>query len=445
MDNLSELWLAVLEELKRLCTETIVKTWIESLEPVALTENSIILKCSSVFKKDVIEKKLINEIEKAVKNVVGFDLSVSIITDEKDKENKENNEVHEDLSSSISAKNNLECTFDNFIVGPTNKFAYIAAEAVAKNPGNIHNPLFIYGASGLGKTHLLKAIKIEISSTKPDLKILYTNGESFLNEMLVHMTEKNMQEFHTKYRTCDVLLMDDIQMIGKSTAVQEEFFYTFEELINNGKQIVLVSDRPPKDIQTLDDRLRSRFIQGLLADILPPQLETRIAIIKRKAQLLDMEMSDDVIRFIAERLKNNVRQIEGVVKKIYAVYKITKEAPTIGIANDAIKDVIYYAQPTEVTINNIIEQVAKSFGVTPADIKSDKKKMNISQARQVAMYVMREITNLTFEDIGKTFGGKKHSTVIYSIESAESKMEENPSLKATVYDLMKNIKNEQLE
>ncbi len=437
------MWLAVLEELKLLCTETVVKAWMESLEPVSISDDAFILKTSTGFKKDIIEKRFIKEIEQAIENVVGFKLKAKIVSDspnEVENENGFENAIQNIPNTDLTA--NLECTFANFIVGPTNKFAYVAAGAVAKNPGSIHNPLFIYGDSGLGKTHLLKAINIELSSTRPNLNIIYTNGESFLNEMITHLGEKSMSEFHKKYRTADVLLMDDIQFISRSPSVQEEFFYTFEALINEKKQIVLVSDRPPKDIQSLEERLRSRFIQGLLADIQPPMLETRIAIIRRKAQLLDMKMSDDVVNFIAERLKNNVRQIEGVVKKIFAVYQMTGQVPTIGIANDAIKDVIYYAQPTEVTINNIIEQVGRTFGVSPEDIRSEKKKAEISNARQFAMYVMREITNLTYEDIGKEFGGKKHSTVIYSLEAAESKMEENPALKSMVFDIMKNIKNE---
>lgn len=438
------MWQSILEELRSLCTETVVKAWMETLEPVAISDDSLILKAPNDFKREIIENRFIKEIEQATENVIGFNLSAKIVTEAMLASGDDFNDVSNATGVAAPASS-LDCTFANFIVGPTNKFAYTAALAVAKNPGCIHNPLFIYGESGLGKTHLLKAINVEIASCRPRMSIIYTNGESFLNEMIAHISEKNMSEFHKKYRTADVLLMDDIQFIGRNPTVQEEFFYTFEALINEGKQIVLVSDRPPKDIQSLEERLRSRFIQGLLADIQPPLLETRIAIIKRKSQLLNMKMSDDVVEFIAERLKNNVRQIEGVVRKIYAVYQMSNRQPTIGDANDAIKDVIYYAQPTEVTINNIIQQVGKAFGISPEDIRSEKKKAEISNARQFAMYVMREITNLTYEDIGKEFGGKKHSTVIYSLEAAESKMEENSALKATVYDIMKNIKNERDE
>ena len=447
MDNIKELWEAVLNSIKGDVSTAVMKTWIQTLKPVDFDGDKLVLEASSKFKKDIIEKRFAAALNKAVSDVIGFDVTVEIIAfDEPDEV------VESDFRKMVTSqgaestldldRKSFEPTFDNFIVGSTNQFAYVAAVAVSNNPGCVHNPLFIYGESGLGKTHLLKAIGAKLKITHPDMNILYTSGENFLNEMIIHMGEKNMTEFHNKYRNADILLMDDIQFIGKTSVAQEEFFYTFEALINQGKQIVLTSDRPPKDIATLEERLRSRFVQGLLADIQPPMLETRIAIIRRKAQAFNMNIPDDVVEFIAERLKNNVRQIEGVINKLYAVYSINGETPTIGVAVDVIKDIIYYAQPTEVTINNIIDKVARAFGVTPEDIRSEKKKAEISNARQFAMYIMREVTNLTFEEIGAQFGGKKHSTVIYSIEACESKMEDNPQLKNTAYDIMKSIKDE---
>ncbi len=452
LDNIIDLWNAVLKEITGSVSNAVLSTWIKDLVPVDFDGDSVIVQASSEFKKNIIENRFLNEIKKSCEAVIGFPVNVCVTVDEassKNAENVKNNgagfdnnqlSVESELDSS-----KLEPTFANFIVGSTNQFAYVAAVAVTNNPGSVHNPLFIYGDSGLGKTHLLKAIMAELKLRKPTMNIIYTSGENFLNEMINHMGEKNMSEFHNKYRNADILLMDDIQFIGKTSVAQEEFFYTFEALINQGKQIVLTSDRPPKDIPTLEERLRSRFVQGLLADIQPPMLETRIAIIRRKAQAFNMAIPDDVVEFIAERLKNNVRQIEGVVNKLYAVYSIDGSAPTIGVANDIIKDIIYYAQPTEVTINNIIDKVARSFGVSPEDIRSEKKKAEISNARQAAMYIMREVTNLTFEEIGGQFGGKKHSTVIYSIESCESKMEDNPSLKNNIYDIMKSIKDERID
>lgn len=423
--------------------------WIKSLVPVSFDDDCLVLETATEFTRGIV-KRFIPQIQEAGENVLGFEIKVNLTVSEQSEAVVENTVPKtsvagfSDLHTEINAKN-FEPTFSNFIVGNTNQFAYVAAVAVTNNPGSVHNPLFIYGESGLGKTHLLKAIRAELKRTRPGMNILYTSGENFLNEIINHIGEKNMSEFHNKYRNADILLMDDIQFIGKTSVAQEEFFYTFEALINQGKQIVLTSDRPPKDIPTLEERLRSRFVQGLLADIQPPMLETRIAIIRRKAQAFEMNISDDVVEFIAERLKNNVRQIEGVVNKLYAVYSIDGNPPTIGIANDIIKDIIYYAQPTEVTINNIIDKVAASFGISPEDIRSEKKKAEISNARQFAMYIMREVTNLTYEEIGAQFGGKKHSTVIYSIEASESKMEDNPQLKTTVYDIMKSIKDEKNE
>ncbi len=445
MDNIIELWNAVLKEITGSVSNAVLSTWIKDLVPIDFDGDCVIVQASSEFKKNIIDNRFLNEIKKSCEAVIGFPVNVCVTVDEKSSKSSETSSTNNSNNNQVAVENELdssklEPTFNNFIVGSTNQFAYVAAVAVTNNPGSVHNPLFIYGESGLGKTHLLKAIMAELKLRKPTMNIIYTSGENFLNEMINHMGEKNMSEFHNKYRNADILLMDDIQFIGKTSVAQEEFFYTFEALINQGKQIVLTSDRPPKDIPTLEERLRSRFVQGLLADIQPPMLETRIAIIRRKAQAFNMTIPDDVIEFIAERLKNNVRQIEGVVNKIYAVYSIDGNAPTIGVANDIIKDIIYYAQPTEVTINNIIDKVAKSFGVSPEDIRSEKKKSEISNARQAAMYIMREVTNLTFEEIGSQFGGKKHSTVIYSIESCESKMEDNPSLKNNIYDIMKSIK-----
>ena len=442
LDNLLDMWNAILKEITGNVSGAVMSTWISDLKPVSFDGDSLVLEASSAFKKNIINNRFLDEITEATANVLGFKTRIIVTVDDEAAKISDDDTYNQQVAAAELDSGRLDPTFNNFIVGSTNQFAYVAAVAVSNNPGSVHNPLFIYGESGLGKTHLLKAIKAELARKAPSMNIIYTSGENFLNEIIDHITEKNMSEFHNKYRNADILLMDDIQFIGKTSVAQEEFFHTFEALINQGKQIVLTSDRPPKDIATLEERLRSRFVQGLLADIQPPMLETRIAIIKRKAQAYNMPIPDDVIEFIAERLKNNVRQIEGVVNKLYAIYSLNKIIPTIGIANDAIKDIIYYAQPTEVTINNIIEKVAKSFGVNPEDIRSEKKKAEISNARQFAMYIMREVTNLTYEEIGVQFGGKKHSTVIYSLEAAESKMEDNPQLKSTVYDIMKSIKDE---
>ncbi len=434
-----------MQELTGMVSTAVMSTWIKTLVPVSFDNDCLALETTSDFKKGIIDSRFKKDIMTAAAAVLGFDINIEIVVANGEGAPVSTNTQANTTDTYTVDTKRLEPTFANFIVGSTNQFAYVAAVAVANNPGSVHNPLFIYGDSGLGKTHLLKAIRAELKVKRPNMNILFTSGENFLNEMINHMGDKRMSEFHNKYRNADILLMDDIQFIGRTSVAQEEFFYTFEALINQGKQIVLTSDRPPKDIPTLEERLRARFVQGLLADIQPPLLETRIAIIRRKAQALEMVIPDDVIEFIAERLKNNVRQIEGVVNKLYAIFSITGEEPTIGVANDVIRDIIYYEQPTEVIINSIIEKVAAAFGVSADDIRSDKKKAEISNARQFAMYIMREVTDLTFEEIGAQFGGKKHSTVIYSIEAAESKMDDNPQLRTIVYDILKSIKDERIE
>ena len=434
MDNLSELWTAILKEIElQIKSEIVMNQWFTPLEPISFDGETFILK-GDELRKSVVQNKFYDLLKNSVEKVIGFPVNVNI---ENEKE-----AIMRAGAETPDALTGQDLTFDKFIVAPTNQFAYYAANAVAKHPGKLHNPLFIYGKSGLGKTHLLKAIYSDLSINKPDLNILYTNGEKFMNEMRDHMATQDMSKFHTKFRSPDVLLVDDIQFIENKERMQEEFFYTFEALISEGKQIVLASDRPPKDIKSLEERLSSRFLSGLLADIQPPEIETRIVIIKKKAQLLNMEMPDDVAEYIAEKLKNNVRQLEGVVKKIYAFYSINNKKPTIALANDVIKDVIYYAQPTEVTIRNIIEQVSKAFGISPEDITSNKKKAEIVNARQFAMYIMHEVTNLTLDEIGKQFGNKKHSTVLYSCEAVEEKIAESAQLDAMVSDIMKNVKEE---
>lgn len=426
---MSDIWPAVLEECKKnVATEAAYRLWISSLAPQSF-ENGRVRLATHEFKKTIITEKFLSVIKAAFMSVLGFDIDIEIIAVRDESEDEE----------ADTAPKSFESTFDTFIVGSSNRLAYAAASAVAKNPGGVHNPLFIYGRSGLGKTHLLTAIQKEILKVKPKTNILYTNGESFTNDLIAHVSEKKMSDFHKNYRNADVLLFDDVQFIAGKIQTQEEFFHTFNALINSGKQIVLTSDRPPKDIERLEERLTSRFEQGLLVDIQPPDFETRMAIIKRKSLALGLQLPDDVVEYIAEKLKTNIRQLEGAVKKIHAITLIDPSIPPIVLANEAIKDVLTVNRPISVTVGNIIEQVGKTFGVSAEDIRSDKKKAAVSNSRQFSMYVIREITNLSLEAIGKEFGGKNHSTVLYSIEAVQKKMEQNPALKATLFEIMKNV------
>ncbi len=340
-------------------------------------------------------------------------------------------------------------SFENFYPGPTNTMAFTAAMAVAQNPGRIHNPLFIYGGSGLGKTHLLKAIKYELEKNS-QLNVIYTSGENFLNEVYLNIQSKTMAEFHNKYREdADVLLVDDVQFLGKTETAQEELSYTFEALIQKNKQIVFVSDRPPKEIPKLENRLRSRCEQGLLADIQPPNLENRIVIIKKKAADYNLVIPDtpdnNVVAYMAERLQNNVRQIEGVLHKLSATVSVENDIEiTKKLVNSIIQDVVYFANNTEVVVDNVIEKVSNQMNVSRDEILSQKKDKQISKARQMAMYIIKNVTPLTYKEIGIELGGKTHSTVIHGYNEIEELMMNDSEIKAIITDIIESIRTENI-
>ncbi len=337
-----------------------------------------------------------------------------------------------------------EYTFDNFIVGSKNEFAYTACKSVAMNPNsNVkpYNPLFIYGPSGLGKTHLLMAIKYEVKKQNPDMNIIYTNSETFTNDLVYALGKKTIKEFHQKYRHADFFLIDDIQFLSGKDRSQEEFFHTFNDLYQYGKQIVITSDRPPKDINIIEDRLKSRFEWGLLADISPPDLETRIAIIKRKAELLQIDIPDDIVNYIATKLKSNIRQLEGAVKKMKVYRLLTGSEPNLSVAQNVINEILNDNQPLPITVEKIIEEVGRTYNVSPEDIRSNKRSGPISMARQVAIYIVREITQTSMKQIGQEFGNRDHTTIVYTLKKVQDLMKNNPHDKGIIEDLIKNIRD----
>ena len=329
-------------------------------------------------------------------------------------------------------------TFDRFIVGPSNKFAHAAAIAVSQNPGKAYNPLLIYGNSGLGKTHLLLAIGQTIRHNNPSAKIAYVKGEEFVNQMVKSIGTGTAENFRQKYRNADLLLMDDIQFIAGKDSTQEEFFHTFNCLYEAGKQIVVTSDRPPKEMKRLDDRLCTRLEGGLLADVQPPDLETRTAIIRTKAAQFGMILSEDVVQYIAENITSNVRQLEGVVKRLTAYRDILDDTITVDSVKRAIRDVIrtgtYIPTP-----DVIIEESARSFQLTGADLRGQSRSKKTAMARQIAMYLMRNLTNLPLKEIGEEFGGRNHATVLSSIRKVEELLKSDPEIAATVRDITSNI------
>lgn len=435
MESILELWELVKEDMRASVKEIAYDFWLAPLEFVKYDNNKITLRINADFKRNTILDKFSTTIRDSVENVFGFPVDVEIILPGEEKIEEEGKID----SATKKAMNKYNYAFENFIVGSSNKFAHAAAVNVANNPGGSYNPLFIYGHSGLGKTHLLCAIQKQILKNTPSANIIYTSGELFTNELVHYICLRDTHTFHEKYRNVDVLLIDDIQFIAKTVSTQEEFFHTFDYLIQKGKQVVLTSDRPPKEMVTLEERLRNRFEWGLMADIQPPTIETRMAIVKLKADEIGIELSDDIIKYIAEHIKKNIRQLEGIVKKIEAYYHLYMESPTLENVRDMMADLINDEQAYPITVDNIITEVGRIFNVTPVEIKSEKRNANIVLARQVAMYIVHETMNLSLQNIGNEFGKKHYTTVMHSLSEIESKMSKNVTLRATVDDVLKNL------
>jgi len=399
---------------------------------VSLSNGEAVLFVMTVFQRNTIIENYSELLRDAFASVLGFPVTIRFTT--------ESEKPADETSSPKASAGDYEYTFETFVVGASNRFAHAAAVAVAENPSVVYNPLFIYGNSGLGKTHLLNAIFKKIAEKYPQKKLLYVRTEDFTNELIYAIQNHGTDALREKYRTVDVLLMDDIQFIAGKEATMEELFNTIDVLHNDQKQVVVTSDSPPKDIQTLDQRIRSRFEAGLLADIQNPEFETRVRIIKDKAQALQLTMDENVIFFIADQLKSNVRQLEGVVKKLQAYTILQNAAPTVAAAQIAIKEVRNDDQPEPVTVERILTEVARTKGVSVGDIRSNKRSAPISSARQAAMYIIREITGMPFSAVGEEFGDRDHSTVVYAISQMEAIIKKNPHEKATIDDIIKNIR-----
>lgn len=439
MESLKEMWQLVCENLKKSCGEVIYEIWFRPLE-ISNFDGVTAKIATSEFKRKIIEQQFGNDLREAFKQVMGFEVAVELVNAE--------NIVKEKPAADASAGANATSlsieknTFSTFVVGSSNRFAHAAAQAVAATPGAAYNPLFIYGNSGLGKTHLLCAISNEIKRNNPDADIIFTRGEDFVNLIVDGIQRNRMHEIHQKYRNCDVLVVDDIQFIAGRASTQEEFFHTFNALTQEGKQIVLASDRMPKDIEILDERLRNRFEWGLIADIQPPDIETRMAIIKRKADILGLALPDDVVQFVAEKIRTNIRQLEGAVKKINALVNIEGASINIAMAQSAIKDLMSDSRPVSAVVNNIIAETARTFGVPQNDIISKKKDAKTARARQIAIYVVREMTDLTQKEISEYFGGRDRTTILYSVETIAKDCEKDSMLKRTIDIIMKNVQEQ---
>ena len=434
MNSFKELWGAVSDVIRADVSDIVYNVWLDGLEPLGFDGSTFTL-ATGEFKRKIIEQKFSTVLHDAFEKALGFPVEVRLVS-------ADGAAAAAQGQPGIDRMMQEENTFSTFVVGSSNKFAHAAAQAVAANPGGAYNPLFIYGRSGLGKTHLLNAIAHEIRQNNPNANIIFTQGETFTNEIIrgIGIGQSAMTALHEKYRSADVLLVDDIQFIAGKPATEEEFFYTFNSITQAGNQIVLTSDRPPKEIATLEDRLRTRFEMGLIADIQPPDVETRIAIVRRKAQALDLQLSDDVVEYIAGRIKNNVRQLEGAVKKIKAVVTIHGSSPNMATVQTAIKDILHEDRSEKVTVERIIDETARTYNVDPMDLRSKKRDALTSRTRMIAIYIVSDLTGMSTKAIGQEFGGRDHSTVVHALQEIKRQMEKDSSLRSTIRDITKNVR-----
>ena len=432
MQSVSDIWDMILTRLREDLSETTIKTWFDETTVVALEGDELILHCPNAFKRTNIQDRFLPNIEAGLKDIFSSDISVRLLDDSQ----LLARQSHEEQKPT-SMMDSGEFTFETFVVGPSNHLACSAARAVADAPGQHYNPLFIYGSSGLGKTHLLYAIAHVIRQNTPSARILYIKGDEFINDFVESVRTGKAGDFRTKYREADLMLVDDIQFVAGKVETQNEFFHTFNTLYESKKQIVLTSDRPPQEMALLDDRLRTRFEWGLMADVQQPVLETRVAIVKNKAANLGLMISNEVAVYIAEKITSNVRQLEGTVHKIKAFHDL-------GIAIDqatvdrAIQDMIRSNEFT-ITPDNIIKEVCRYFRVEEDQIRGPSRSRDILNSRQIAMYLIRRMTSLSLDETGKLFGGRDHSTTLNGVTKVENRMKSDTKFAETVKAIITNI------
>ena len=433
MQILNDYWQRVLEIIQPEMVGISFDTWVKPLTPISMDDSTIYLKASSQFQKNTVDIKYKELIKIGFKHVTNKDYSINIVLD-----NVQEAEPKEQKVSTINNPLNPKYTFDTFVIGENNRFAHAAALAAAESLGKAYNPLFLYGGVGLGKTHLMHAIGNFVLTQNSDAKVLYITSEKFTNELINAIQNNTTEDFRNKYRNIDLLLIDDIQFFIGKERCQEEFFHTFNALYENGKQMVISSDKPPKDIHPLEERLKSRFEWGLVADIGKPDFETRCAILRKKCQVENRVVDDEILSMIALKVESNIRELEGVFNKIVAMASLTNSDITLSLAERAIGDLQRSADKV-ITIDYVQYAVANYYNIDQNDFKIQRKTSDIAFPRQIAMYLCKQLTGLSLKEIGKEFGGKDHSTVIYAIKKVEDEINLNPNTKTIVDNIKKMI------
>ncbi|MGY0373842.1 chromosomal replication initiator protein DnaA [Clostridium sp. JNZ J1-5] len=445
--QLEQLWTKTLNIIKGELTEVSFNTWIKSIIPLSIEGNILKLEVPNDFTRGILESRYKDLIINAIKLVTSKKYNIEFLISSEENSNTEKKSTNNQKDTNIVANDemtstlNPKYTFDSFVIGNSNRFAHAASLAVAEAPAKAYNPLFIYGGVGLGKTHLMHAIGHYILQNNPKAKVVYVSSEKFTNELINSIKDDKNVDFRNKYRNVDVLLIDDIQFIAGKERTQEEFFHTFNALHEADKQIILSSDRPPKEIPTLEDRLRSRFEWGLIADIQAPDFETRIAILKKKADVENLNIPNEVMVYIANKIKSNIRELEGALIRIVAYSSLTNKEISVELAAEALKDIISSEQNKQVTIDLIQDIVANYFNLKIDELKSSRRTRNIAFPRQIAMYLSRKLTDMSLPKIGEEFGGRDHTTVIHAYEKISTNLKKDESLKNVINDLTKKINN----
>lgn len=446
LENIDELWLAALDKIEEKVSKPSYDTWLKNTKAVELNKTTLIVSAPNEFARDWLENQYTVIISEILEEVTGSKLETKFIIPDS---TPDTNEAKAEIKQQHSANNhdipksmlNDKYTFDTFVIGAGNRFAHAASLAVAEAPAKAYNPLFIYGGVGLGKTHLMHAIGHYVRQHNPDAKVAYITSEKFTNEFINAIMDNKSNSFRNKYRNIDVLLIDDIQFIAGKESTQEEFFHTFNALHEESKQIIISSDRPPKEIPTLEDRLRSRFEWGLITDITPPDLETRIAILNKKAKAEGLEIPNEVMLYIANQINTNIRELEGALIRVVAYSSLVNQDIDASLAAEALKDIIPSNKPKIITVEGIQEVVSKKYNIRMEDFAAKKRTKSIAFPRQIAMYLSRELTDLSLPKIGEEFGGRDHTTVIHAHEKIARMIEEDNEFNREIDDLVETIKS----